>query len=308
MNYSVKYTFRKKYQTLNITFQFKKFLFLLFSFIFLFITFIKFHSKICLCCIGKNENIYAKEYINHYKNLGYNHIYIYDNNDINGEQFSEVLSKEIKEGFITIIDYRGKKETAQKEAYYHCYRNYNKYYNWLSFFDFDEYLVIKNQSLNRFLNNNLFQKCQTLKINWLNHISDKELLYYEKKPLNIRFNIPNFKDYANIHIKSIVRGNLKFNYWEKYLNPHASENNLISCSSSGKIIDSSSPFCNPPDFKYAFLKHFGRKSFEEYCYKLKRGWPIFINKYIFINDLIKKNINNKQKLKIMRSIFNITNN
>mgnify|MGYP006873140192 CR=1 FL=1 len=32
--------------------------------------------KVCLCVIGKNENIYAKEYVSYYKQLGYNHIYI----------------------------------------------------------------------------------------------------------------------------------------------------------------------------------------------------------------------------------------
>ena len=31
---------------------------------------------ICLCVIAKKENLYAKEYVNHYKKLGYKHIYI----------------------------------------------------------------------------------------------------------------------------------------------------------------------------------------------------------------------------------------
>ena len=47
--------------------------------------------KICLCSIGKKENLYAKEYVNHYQKIGYNHIYIYDNNDENGEKFEDVL-------------------------------------------------------------------------------------------------------------------------------------------------------------------------------------------------------------------------
>ena len=48
--------------------------------------------SICLCVIAKMENLYAKEYVNHYKKLGYKHIYIYDNNDLDGEKF-EMLSK-----------------------------------------------------------------------------------------------------------------------------------------------------------------------------------------------------------------------
>ena len=88
--------------------------------------------KVCLCAIGKKENLYAKEYVNHYKNLGYKHIYIYDNNDINDEKFEDVLQEEIKENFVTIIDFRGK-PTAQCVAYIDCYEKYNKQYDWLSF-------------------------------------------------------------------------------------------------------------------------------------------------------------------------------
>ena len=44
------------------------------------------HNKniinVCLCVIGKGEKLYVKEYINYYEKLGYNHIFLYDNNDI----------------------------------------------------------------------------------------------------------------------------------------------------------------------------------------------------------------------------------
>ena len=42
-------------------------------------------TKVGLCIICKEENLYIKEFIEHYKNLGYNHIFICDNNDIDGE-------------------------------------------------------------------------------------------------------------------------------------------------------------------------------------------------------------------------------
>ena len=46
--------------------------------------------------ICKLENLYIQEFIEHYKKLGYNHIFIYDNNDINGERFEDVIQKEIE--------------------------------------------------------------------------------------------------------------------------------------------------------------------------------------------------------------------
>ena len=54
-------------------------------------------------------------------------------------------------------------------------------------------------------------------------------------------------------------------------NPHSSKLRFTSCSSSGKKIKYDSPFNNPPDYTNALLKHYGNKSFEEYCNKLKRG-------------------------------------
>jgi len=82
---------------------------------------------ICLCVIGKKENLYAIEYVNYYINLGYDHIYIYDNNDIEDENFESVIEDEIKRGYVSIINFRGYR-SVQLEAYIHCYENYTDYY------------------------------------------------------------------------------------------------------------------------------------------------------------------------------------
>ena len=95
-------------------------------------------------------------------------------------------------------------------------------------------------------------------------------------------------------------------------NPHSSINNFIACSSSGKIVDNSSPFISPPDINNSFLKHYLFKSFEEYCNKIKRArsdlTSIENNKYInnLINYLYNENKNNNIKLNIIKKIFNLT--
>ena len=78
--------------------------------------------------IAKKENLYAREYVNHYKKLGYSHIYIYDNNNINDEKFEDVIKEEIDSGFVTIINIRGKIK-GQCYAYKDCYEKYNKLYD-----------------------------------------------------------------------------------------------------------------------------------------------------------------------------------
>ena len=109
--------------------KYKKSIFLTLLFYILIFSFINEKNKkfICLCVIGKKENLYAKEYINHYKKLGYDHIFIYDNNDVNDERFSDILNKEIQNGFVSIIDYfgyKGKSNSIQIEAYF-LFKLYN---------------------------------------------------------------------------------------------------------------------------------------------------------------------------------------
>jgi len=77
----------------QMLFQIKKYIIFLF-FILIIITINKnyyfIHKKniqICLCTLGKEENKYVREYINHYFKYGVDKIFIYDNNDINGESF-----------------------------------------------------------------------------------------------------------------------------------------------------------------------------------------------------------------------------
>ena len=260
--------------------------------------------KICLCVIGKNENLYVKEFVEHYKKLGYNKIFIYDNNDINGERFEDIISDEIKIGFVSIINYRGL-TYVQIQSYEDCYRKNNLTYNWLSFFDFDEFLVVKphNIKIQNFLNNKRYRYCENIKINWIFY-NNLKILYYESKPLKKRIFQSKIE---NRHIKSTVRGNLSINYWLKAENPH-SGNRFNSCSSSGKMIDSVSPFNDPPDIRYAYLIHYYFKSFEEYCYKFKRGKPDQYNYDLFmqIRKFYQENKYDINKLNIMNKAFNLT--
>ena len=36
-----------------------------------------------ICAIAKNENNYINDWVNWHINIGFDHIYLYDNNDIN---------------------------------------------------------------------------------------------------------------------------------------------------------------------------------------------------------------------------------
>ena len=83
-------------------------------FVFLCIIFFKIAKKniikVCLCTLGKNENRYARQFVEHYKNLDIDKIFVYDNNDISGEKFEEVLQDYIDNGYVEILNWRGRKK------------------------------------------------------------------------------------------------------------------------------------------------------------------------------------------------------
>ena len=295
----------------------KKYKLIIFIFTILFFlfhkVFIKKDIKVCLCAIAKNENLYIREFVEHYKRIDYDNIFIYDNNDKDGENFNEVIDDYIKSGFVEIINYRERdmQTTPLFDAYKDCYSRNKKKYNWLSFFDVDEFLELneKYKTIKEFLKDDIFEKCKNIKINWLVY-KNYNSLYYENKPLQERIKTFSYNYIENIQIKSTVKGNLYLNYWETISNPHTSNLKIYTCSSSGKKIQFNSPFNFPPDYSNAKLKHYIYKSFEEYCIKIKRGksdHPKNTSNNIktdLYKDLYYESKNNPDKLKIINKIFN----
>jgi hypothetical protein len=170
---------------------------------------IKEKKGIGICAICKNENLYLKEYVTYYQKLGIKKIFIYDNNDIDDEKFEDVLYKQISDNFVKIINFRGyrgkRKQRPQFKAFIDCYEKNKNNYDWLSFFDFDEFLELnKHKNIKEYLNDKIFKKCFNIKINWLT-FSDNNLLYYENIPVQKRFTTPIYHFYRNKLIKSTVR-------------------------------------------------------------------------------------------------------
>ena len=258
--------------------------------------------KVGLCVVCKDENLYIKEFIEHYKNLGYNHIFIYDNNDIDGEKLEDIIQKEIDEGFISIINYRGNNKKPQMKIYIDCYRKNKKNYDWLSFFDVDEFLEImpKGIKIQNFLGNKRYKYCENIKVHWVLY-SDDDKLYYENKPVQERFKTALFNHSLNSYAKLIVRGNLSTNFWKGAIEPHFGVQNYNCCSLSGKEYHKAPKTKIPYDYEYGYLKHYRTKTVEEYIKKIKKGRVN--NKRIKNKDMIQLFFENNKKTKEKIDIF-----
>jgi len=264
--------------------------------------------KVCICTLGKEENRYIKEFVEHYKNYGVDKIYLYDNNDIEAERFEEVINEYVKTKFVEIIDWRGVKGTA---TYYgimdSCYQaNYDKY-DWLIFYEIDEFLYLKEyNNIKTYLANKKFDKCESIQLNWV-HMSDNNYLFYEDKPLHIRFteigkNV-NKKKYNRIcFVKTIIKGHLKN---INITHNHLLNKNLTACDGFGKKSKVNKIESLNPDYEHNFIRHYYSKTVQEFIDKINRGdllrgnnkkiieWSI--EKFFLINKITIEKIKYIQK-------------
>ena len=268
--------------------------------------------KILICTIAKQENKYINEFIEHYRNLKINKIIIYDNNNINGENFEDILKKDIKSKFIKIINIRGLQQ-PQFMALNKCYKKFNKYYDWIAFFDIDEFLYVNNfTNLKKFLSLPKFSKCQSIIINW-KYYGDNNKLYYEPKPLKERFikkydiekiKINEINIYYYSAAKSIIRGGLKLKWG---LFPHYIENS-IKCKPDGTILNN---YFSPPQYSFAYINHYITKSTEEFIERLNRGDVMIkpdsnytkdriFNYYFLFNQLTKEKLDLFRKKNLIK--------
>lgn len=288
-----------KSQNLNNFFisKYKKYKkYLLAIFLSMLIIFIQLNKKIkvCLCAVGKNENKYIIEFIEHYKNYGVDKIFIYDNNDLDGEKFDEILSQYIKKKFIEILYHRGEKG-IQKRMFQDCYDKNKRIYNWLIFYDFDEFIHLKKyNNIKEFLNLKKFIKCNSIYLNFFFH-TDNNKIYFENKPLSERFT-ETIK--RNCIGKSILKGNLEN---IKITSVHTLGIKRGRCNGFGQFDESKLMFCSIPDYKYNYIDHYYTKSTEEFIFKINRGDGIFgdnikakytkINNYFSMNKITIEKIN-----------------
>ena len=228
-------------------------------------------DKIALVAIGRLENKYAKEFVQHHLALGFDGILIYDNNHKGEEHFEKVLKAEIDKGQVEIVDWRDR-EHQQNSAYRDAYYRIGQHCQWIAFFDFDELLQIEGgQSIKDVLKG---KKADVVTVNWQNY-GDSGLVKTSTKKMAERFTVPcdpsvTVKDPThpdNYHVKSIVRGGLPFAVWR---NPHCPIVAGTYETIEGKP-SRLSPF-HTPDYSMARLRHYVTKTIEEWMkLKVRRG-------------------------------------
>ena len=230
-------------------------------------------DKVAICAIGRLENKYAKEFVQHHLKLGFDKIIIYDNNHDGEESFDKVLKTYITKKQVKIIDWRNR-EHDQCYAYRDCYVRYGNDYQWIAFFDFDEHLKLTTAKNIKEVLNGIDADCVSL--SWRT-MTDNNLVVYTAGTLEKRFTQPapeKTKDHngivANYFLKSIVRGGLPWIYWE---HPHTPVIKGTRLYIDGKTKLDGGACYQHPDYSVARLDHFTTKTISEWMTnKVVRGF------------------------------------
>ena len=238
--------------------------------------------KTLLCAAVKLENKYIEEWVRFYQKIGIDKIVIYDNNDDDTELITDVpyVKKLVDEGYIDVYLHPGKMG-MQTSEYTECYNVYYQDYDWLMFFDIDEYLMFKNtDNIKEYLSQEKFEPFDIIHIQWKLY-DDNDLVRVENgnysllerftRPLDLDEllgkDINNCQSY--LYHKTILRGRQYKRVRFYSGNTHTpsglhSDASLRACNANGKEVLPFVMFHNFLRESDAWLNHYICKTAEEF--------------------------------------------
>ena len=267
--------------------------------------------KVLLYLISKNDENYILEWVEHYINIGINHIIIYNNSII--DNYTNILKDYINKNIVTIDDCVLNKpfinndtcieyKNAQSYVYNKCYNeNYNNY-DYICFFDSDEFLIFeKFTNINDFLSQDIFNNYDCIRICW--KIYDDNNIIIPKT-----YSVKQFTNFIDTNMnricKSIIKCDKKF--LNKWITAHGLYN-ISACDALGnpcwnKAYHDNIFIGEHPILSGAWINHYRYKTISEYVLN-KQTNMIAAGLYEYDLDIFFK-INQKTpgKLEYLKSI------
>jgi hypothetical protein len=204
---------------------------------------------IALVCIAKNEDHYIDEWIDYHKKLGFDEIFIYQN---------DWISKSINPRAVyKTINGLG----MQSSCYNDFISDYREKFEWVAFLDVDEYFVLnKHMNVSEFLKD--YIHLPALGINWYLFgdcgCKGKILDYSTLKRFTKR------GAHVDPHIKTIL--NLRMSM-DAIMNVHSPD--CVLGDTSGKLFKGNYNHGGPTDV--AQINHYYCRTINEYIAKWQRG-------------------------------------
>lgn len=266
--------------------------------------------QVVVCAMAKNEHLYINDFVNHYVKLGFDKIYLFDNDDQNSPYIGNYIKNKEK---VEIIDIRGQaRECLQHDIYTMFYNTYK--FDWCLFVDIDEFLFgIGN--IHMYLSQYKFRNVKQIRIKWRLFGDDNLIERDMSKPVYQVFkNVikvtrdRSLVDKGNLENqgKAIVRGGLPNVVMRSphFASFHKRDNVIPSVLPSGKPCWAKVVITQDYSRETIYLNHYMTKSLSEFVnQKLNRNDAVFNQKlkmdyYWRINEKTQEKIDYLKGLKI----------
>jgi len=224
--------------------------------------------RVALVCIAKNETNYIEEWVTYHLKLGFDKIFIYENNWVCDYENEQIVK----------IKFNGNQK--QLESYKNFKTKYRLEYDWAAFFDVDEFLVLKkHKNIKEFLID--YDKYDSVGINWV-LFGDNGFNGVFNNNYSVLNRFTKRQNVVNPHIKTIA----KLNNDSYFLNPHCLNTKWVDTNFNLNLGFSN---LNGP-LDVAQINHYFTKTKEEFLEKINRGRADTKN-YRSIDDFNKHNYN-----------------
>lgn len=206
--------------------------------------------KTSICAIIKDEKDII-DWIIYHKLIGFDHLYIYDNNE---------FPLKLNFNFCTFIHYPG--NFMQLNAYKHYINNFSKEYDYVCLIDGDEYVVINEMSISESISK--FPDHDVIVLNWKNFIN-----LNKKRPEGLLFDIVRNWQITKNGYSPVIKSIAKTKYIKDIDNPHYFEYNKKVRILGADFLEQKSDKIvhNLKKEPNIWINHYYIKSLEEFKYK-----------------------------------------
>lgn len=221
--------------------------------------------KAVIVAIAKMEQDYIEEWVKYHLHIGFDQIFLYDNEDIPFyESFLKKYSSKLK-----VIHLPGNRynKGVQYIALDHFVENYMRTngITHVTHIDIDEFIILKKHSnIHDFIKEYIIGQSAGIGMNW-RFFGDSGFTTQTEKSMLNRFTKTEIK--GNQHIKTIF----DIRYFKKFHQCHSIEVSpgFKIMATDGRVING--PFNKEPNFDVIQLNHYKSKTYEEFVKLAMRG-------------------------------------
>lgn len=227
-------------------------------------------DKLVICALAKNENAYINDWVKYHIDMGYDRIYLYDNNDPSDPYVGDCIDAAYRDR-VVMVDVRGENlRSKQAYVYNRFMRKHYEDFEWCTFIDIDEFVVADDM---RGLVDGLPSETNMLALNWQVYGDDGIIKGNESAPVYERITnkLYDGNNPFNRIIKTTVRGSIKNMF---FVNSHVCTQNKHErnyCDCDGKRVTPVNNHKTVYGNHRCYIAHYMTKTLSEYLkYKIGR--------------------------------------